>query len=151
MTSRYLAFAVTAQLVLSAASSAHAQSRSTADGVFTDAQAKAGETAYQSHCAGCHGLDLKKTDAEAPDLTEGPFRFGWQGKTVAERFDKIRTTMPKQPLPRLEDRMYVDIVAYILSFNGVPAGTETMSADMVKLEAITIEVPQAKGGGGRRR
>ena len=59
--------------------------------------------------------------------------------------------MPKQPLPRLDDRMYVDIVAYILSFNGVPAGAETMPADMAKLEAITIEVPQAKGGGGRRR
>lgn len=133
-------------------SGAHAQApRSTADGVFTEAQAKAGETAYQSHCSGCHGLDLKKTDAEAPDLTEGPFRFGWQGKTVAERFDKIRTTMPKEPLPKLSDQMYVDIIAYILSFNGVPAGAEAMPPDAARLAAITIEVPQAKGGGGRRR
>ncbi len=131
---------------------ASAQSaRTTADGVFTEAQVKAGETAYQSHCAGCHGLDLKKTDAEAPDLTEGPFRFGWQGKTVGERFDKIRTTMPKQPLPRLEDQMYVDIIAYILSFNGVAAGNETMSPNAAKLEAITIDLPAAKSGGGRRR
>lgn len=125
--------------------------RTTADGVFTAAQAKAGEQAYQSHCVGCHGLDLKKVDAEAPDLTDGPYRFGWNGKTVAERFDKIRTTMPRPPLPKLADQMYVDIVAYILSFNGSPAGNEPLPADMKKLEAITIEVPQASGGGGRRR
>ena len=137
--------------VLIATASAVAQSRTTADGVFTEAQVKSGEAAYQSHCAGCHGLDLKKTDAEAPDLTEGPFRFGWQGKTIAERFDKIRTTMPKQPLPRLDDQMYADIVAYILSFNGVPAGAEKLGTDMAKLEAITIDVPQAKSSGGRRR
>ncbi|CAN0514838.1 unnamed protein product, partial [Phaeothamnion confervicola] len=40
-------------------------------------QAKTGETAYQSNCAGCHGLDLRKVDPEAPDLTESPYRFGW--------------------------------------------------------------------------
>lgn len=125
--------------------------RSTADGVFTAAQAKAGEEAYQSHCAGCHGLDLKKTDAEAPDLTDGPYRFGWNGKTVGERFDAIRKTMPRPPLPRLTDQMYIDIVAYILSFNGSPAGNEPLPADMAKLGAITIEVSQTSGGGGRRR
>lgn len=125
--------------------------RSTADGVFSEAQAKAGETAYQSHCAGCHGLDLKKTDAEAPDLTEGPFRYGWQGKTVGERFEKIRTTMPKAPLPKLTDQLYVDIIAYILSFNGVAAGSEAMPADAPKLDVITIELPPEKSGGGRRR
>jgi S-disulfanyl-L-cysteine oxidoreductase SoxD len=144
--------AIVAAVLCVAISGHEAQAqRSTADGVFTAEQAKAGETAYQSHCSGCHGLDLKKTDAEAPDLTEGPFRFGWQGKTVAERFDKIRTTMPKQPLPRLDDKTYIDVIAYILSFNGIPAGSEALPADMAKLESITIEVPQAKGGGGRRR
>ena len=130
---------------------AHAQTaRSTADGVFTEAQAKAGETAYQSHCAGCHGLDLKKTDAEAPDLTDGPFRFGWQGKTLAERFEKIRTTMPKGNLPKLSDQMYIDIIAYILSFNGIPPAAEALPADVAKLEAITVDVPAPKSGGRRR-
>ncbi len=124
---------------------------STADGVFTAEQAKSGEAAYQSHCAGCHGLDLKKTDAEAPDLTGGPFRFGWHGKALAERFDKIRTTMPKAPLPKLQDQMYVDIIAYILSFNGSPAGNVMLGPDIKNLEAIEIDVPQASGGGGRRR
>lgn len=140
--------AVTAACLVATAS-AHAGS--TADGVFTEEQAKAGETAYQSHCAGCHGLDLKKTEAEAPDLTGGPFRFGWQGKTIAERFQKTRDTMPKATPKSLPDQTYLDIIAYILSFNGIAAGNDKLSPDMAKLEAIEIEVPQSSGGRGRGR
>ena len=153
MTTTLRAFAVaTALMMAGSPTGALAQApRSTTEGVFTAEQAKAGEEAYQSNCAGCHGLDLKKTDAEAPDLTEGPFRFGWHGKTIAERFQKTRDTMPKAAVRSLPDQTYLDIVAYILSFNGVPAGSEKLTPDMAKLEAITIELPQAKGGGGRRR
>lgn len=125
---------------------------STAGGLFTEAQAKTGEQAYQSHCAGCHGLDLRKTDAEAPDLTEGPFRFGWHGKTIWERFDKTRATMPKAAVRSLDDQTYLDIVVYILAFNGVPAGSEKLLPTQAVLEKIEIEVPAAKAGsGGRRR
>ena len=141
---------VASAAVLVSGAIAHAETRSTAQGVFTAAQAKAGEEAYQSNCAGCHGLDLKKTDAEAPDLTGGPFRFGWHGKTVAERYQKTRATMPKAAPASLPEQTYVDIIAYILSFNGAPAGDEKLGSDLAKLEAIEIDVPQASGGGGRR-
>ena len=72
MKSNWLAGFVLA--LTASAGAAQGPARSTADGVFTVDQVKTGEAAYQSHCAGCHGLDLRKTDAEAPDLTEGPFR-----------------------------------------------------------------------------
>src|SRR6266702_3359358 len=68
--------------------------KSTASGVFTAEQAKNGERAFQAKCATCHGADLHSTDAEAPDLTEGAFKFGWQGKTLANRFEQIRGSMP---------------------------------------------------------
>jgi hypothetical protein len=68
--------------------------RLTASGVFTAEQAKNGERAFQAKCAGSHGEGLHSTDAEAPDLTEGAFKFGWQGKTLANRFDQIRNTRP---------------------------------------------------------
>jgi mono/diheme cytochrome c family protein len=42
-------------------------------GAFTAEQAKNGETLYQAQCASCHGSDLRSTDPEAPDLTEGIF------------------------------------------------------------------------------
>jgi mono/diheme cytochrome c family protein len=114
---------------------------STASGVFTAAQAKNGEQAFQAKCASCHGPDLHSTDPEAPDLTEGAFRFGWQGKTLANRFEQIRSTMPYGNSGSLDDQTYVDIVAYILSFNGVPAGNQKLEPNVPALEKIVVEVP----------
>src|SRR5256885_513796 len=79
------------------AASAHDQQageRTTSSGVFTAEQAKSGERSFQSRCAGCHGTDLHATDPEAPDLTDEGFKFGWLGKTVANRFRNIRIAMP---------------------------------------------------------
>jgi mono/diheme cytochrome c family protein len=123
---------------------AHAQqggARSTASGVFTVEQAKAGERAFQARCAMCHGADLHSTDPEAPDLTEGAFKFGWQGKTIANRFEQIRSTMPYGNARSLDDQTYLDIVAYILQVNGIPSGTQKLAPDIPALEKIVIEVP----------
>jgi len=122
----------------------HAQpagTRSTASGVFTAAQAKNGEQAFQAKCASCHGPDLHSTDPEAPDLTEGAFRFGWQGKTIANRFEQIRSTMPYGNSRSLDDQTYVDIVAYILAFNGIPSGSQKLEPDVPALEKIVVVVP----------
>jgi mono/diheme cytochrome c family protein len=131
---------------------AGAQSTSTESGVFTAEQAKSGERSYQTHCAGCHGLNLRKTDPEAPDLTDSPFRFGWQGKTLGERFEKIRSTMPKPGARSLDDQTYLDIVAYLLQFNGVPTGAEKLLPNIDALNQTVISIPAAAPGtGGRRR
>jgi mono/diheme cytochrome c family protein len=130
-------------LFVLATSLTHAQpagTRSTASGVFTAAQAKNGEQAFQAKCASCHGPDLHSTDPEAPDLTEGAFRFGWQGKTLANRFEQIRSTMPYGNSRSLDDQTYVDIVAYILSFNGIPAGSQKLEPDVPALEKIIVDV-----------
>jgi cytochrome c553 len=118
-----------------------ASTRSTASGVFTAEQAKEGERAFQAKCATCHGADLHSTDPEAPDLTEGAFRFGWQGKTIASRYEQIRSTMPFGNALSLDDQTYIDIVAYILAFNGIPAGTQKLVPDVPALEKIVIDVP----------
>jgi S-disulfanyl-L-cysteine oxidoreductase SoxD len=134
--------AATCLLLLCGTSLLHAQeAKSTSTGVFTEEQAKKGEAAYQSRCASCHGADLHSTEPEAPDLTEGAFKFGWQGKTVAERFDTIRKTMPPQRAGSLDDQTYLDIVAYILRFNNVPAGGQTLQPDLDKLKQIIIAAP----------
>jgi mono/diheme cytochrome c family protein len=120
----------------------HAQeTKSTSSGVFTEEQAKKGEAAYQRVCASCHGADLHSTEAEAPDLTDGAFKFGWQGKTVAERFETIRNTMPPGQRGSLDDQAYLDIVTYILRFNNVPAGKQALQPDINMLKQIVISVP----------
>jgi mono/diheme cytochrome c family protein len=115
--------------------------RSTASGVFTTEQAKNGERAFQAKCATCHGADLHSTDAEAPDLTEGAFKFGWQGKTIANRFEQIRSSMPLGNARSLDDQTYIDIVAYILQFNGIPSGTQKLVPEVGNLEQIVVAVP----------
>ena len=115
--------------------------KSTASGVFTAEQAKSGERSFQAKCATCHGADLHSTDAEAPDLTEGAFKFGWDGKTVANRFEQIRSTMPLGNARGLDDQTYIDIVAYILQFNGIPAGNQKLEPNVRSLEQIVIAVP----------
>jgi mono/diheme cytochrome c family protein len=92
-------------------------------------------------CASCHGTDLHSTEAEAPDLTEGPFKFGWQGKTIAERFEIIRKTMPPQKEGSFDDQTYLDIVTYILRFNNVPSGNQALQPDINVLKQIVISAP----------
>jgi mono/diheme cytochrome c family protein len=114
---------------------------STASGVFSAEQAKSGEAAFQAKCATCHGADLHSTEPEAPDLTGGAFRFGWQGKTIANRFEQIRSSMPYGNARSLDDQTYLDIVAYILAFNGIPPGNQKLEPDVPALEKIVITVP----------
>ena len=73
--------------------------------------------------------------------TEGAFKFGWEGKTIANRFQVIRGTMPYGNALSLDDQTYIDIVAYILQFNGIPAGSQKLEPDVPALEKIMIEVP----------
>jgi cytochrome c553 len=133
-----------ALLVFSATSVTQAQQagkKTTASGVFTAEQAKSGERAFQARCASCHGADLHSTEPEAPDLTEGAFKFGWEGKTIANRFEAIRGTMPYGNARSLDDQTYIDIVAYILAFNGIPSGNQKLAPDVPALEQIVIAVP----------
>jgi mono/diheme cytochrome c family protein len=110
-----------------------APGRSISSGVFTAAQAKRGETAYQASCSGCHGSDLRATDAEAVDLTGPAFRAKWNGKTLEERFETIRDTMPLGNANTLGDKTYMDVLAFILQFNDFPPGNQELVPETAKV------------------
>jgi len=101
-------------------------------GVFTAAQAKRGNEAYQASCAGCHGSELRATDAEAVDLAGPALRNAWSGKTLQDRFEKIRDTMPLGNANTLGDKTYMDILAFILQFNDVPPGNQELVPETAK-------------------
>jgi mono/diheme cytochrome c family protein len=117
---------------------AHAAERTTSSGVFTLEQAKNGERAYQAQCAKCHGPDLLASDPEAPDLTADGFKRGWLGKTVGNRFRNIRIAMPADAPGSLDDQTYIDVVAFVLQFNGNPPGNGKLLPDVDALEQIVI-------------
>ena len=108
-------------------------------GVFTDMQARRGEATYQGNCAACHGKNLQATNPDAPSLTAPSFGISWHGKPVADLFALMRMTMPLGAGGSLSDPEYLDIVAYILKFNGYPAGDRELGPDVQMLKQIVIE------------
>jgi len=114
---------------------------STTQGVFTAVQAKRGAAAYNSTCATCHGSNLRSADREVPHLTDRGYKAVWVGKTVGEKFEETRNTMPLREERSLSDQTYLDIIAYILQFNGAPAGKQELTPDLPLLNQITIADP----------
>jgi mono/diheme cytochrome c family protein len=115
--------------------------KSTASGVFSNEQAKRGEAAYNTNCVTCHGAELRSTDREVPHLSDKSFKFGWIGKSIAEKYQFVRDTMPPKEEHSLSDQVYLDIVTYILKFNKVPAGDRELKPDLDILKQITIAPP----------
>jgi quinoprotein glucose dehydrogenase len=97
------------------------------DGVYTAAQAERGAAAYDASCAGCHeGLD-----ADGPQLSGTAFLDRWREDKLEPLFTFIKTRMPGNFPGSLDERTYVDIMAYILRSNDIPAGAKELNADMV--------------------
>ena len=115
-----------------AADAQNASTPSIWSGVFSEAQAKRGNDAYQASCSGCHGSDLHATDPEAVDLTGPAIRTKWNGKTLQDRFETIRDTMPPGNANTLGDQTYMDILAFILQSNEFPAGNQELVPETAK-------------------
>jgi mono/diheme cytochrome c family protein len=111
------------------------QPKSTWDGVYSDEQAKRGETLYGQSCAGCHGPDLAGLDT-APSLTGADFNTSWNDLPVDDLFERVRTTMPADAPGTLERQQYVDIVAFLLSKDSFPAGQTELPPDNAALKQI---------------
>ena len=98
-----------------------ARDRSTWDSVFTVEQAERGQTAYNTTCARCHRETLAGGD-EAPALTGTAFSSSWNGLTLDELHERVRTTMPSDTPGVYARQQVTDVIAYMLRFNGFPAG-----------------------------
>jgi mono/diheme cytochrome c family protein len=100
---------------------AAAQDRTTGEGVYTSAQAMRGATVFQTSCATCHA-----TDGIAPSLTGDRFASIWTDASVSTLFTQVKTAMPRNAPGSLPEASYVDVVAYLLSQNDFPAGSEEL-------------------------
>lgn len=130
---------LTAVAVLTLASAARAETvRSVWDGVYTQEQAKQGQALYNENCSSCHGDSLIGQDA-APALAGGDFLSNWNGLTVGDLFERIRTTMPQNKAGSLSREKNAAIVAYILSACQFPAGKSALSQQTEDLKEIRID------------
>lgn len=98
------------------------------DGVYTEAQAERGEAAYAGACARCH----EGQDADGPELTGRLFMDRWREDSLDSLFTFMRTRMPGNLPGGLDERVYLDVLAYVLRENGLPAGQSELSADIAR-------------------
>jgi mono/diheme cytochrome c family protein len=104
---------------------------------FSRAQAANGKAAYDASCAVCHGSTLTNGTFGTP-LAGEYFRRQWSGRTVAELFEKSRTTMPPAAIGSLPVTTHAAIVAYVLEVNGSRPAAADLPADAVRLAAWRI-------------
>ena len=119
-------------------------SKSTWDGVYTSAQAERGQVAYNQNCANCHGAALAGT-GEAKPLAGPEFLSTWNGLTMADLFDRTKTTMPMDRPGALPRETYADALAYVLKFNGFPAGPRDLDKRSEMLAGIRIDAFRPSG------
>src|SRR6266849_10113504 len=105
--------------------SAVAQSRSVKDGVYSKAQAGRGQALYKENCFVCHGETATGGDS-GPALSGEGFMDNWKGQTLGDLFDKISQTMPASAPGSLKPPEYIDLIAFLLSQNGFPAGQKDL-------------------------
>ena len=120
-------------------------SRSVWDGVYTQEQAQRGQPLYNQHCMACHGGSLTGGE-QAPALSGGEFLANWNGLTVGDLFDRIRTSMPLNNPQSLNRETNAAILSYILSVNRFPTGQVELPSrsEVLKLIRLEAERPPTK-------
>ena len=135
MRTRLAVAAILALGATAATGAARLAPRTVWDGVYTEEQAKRGETLFQNSCARCHAETLKGID-DAPPLAGSAFLSGWDGKPLSELFQRINSSMPSDDPGTLSKPQIVDLIAYILRFGAFPAGGAELAPDPAQLLEI---------------
>ncbi len=110
-----------------------------ADGLYTSAQADAGEGLYDDQCVSCHGNLSAFVPEMAALLGDHTFRNRWEGRSLGELFQLIQEEMPQDAPGSLSNDETASLVAYILAGNRFPAGDAALSSDLAALNEIPFE------------
>ena len=105
------------------------QDKTVNDGVFTEAQVSSGQVVYDSQCKTCHNMRFYRDTLRS-----------WSNQPLLYLWENIMGTMPADNPGSLMFEEYTDVIAYILSENGFPAGDATLDPDN-GMDAIKILAP----------
>ncbi|MDA1369616.1 MAG: cytochrome c [Proteobacteria bacterium] len=100
-----------AMLALLQFSQVSAQQQSIQDGVYTAAQAETGKILYDENCQHCHDLTFYTNKLQS-----------FAGMTLLDFWYAMLRKMPADNPGSLGDSQYLEIIAFVLSQNGYPAG-----------------------------
>jgi hypothetical protein len=71
-------------------------------------------------------------------LTGPAFKENWNGLTADDLFEYIKTAMPRGQTGRLTRDQTANIVAFLLTSNGFPAGNKELPIDAKALQGISF-------------
>ena len=110
---------------------------------YTTAQATAGKATYTQSCESCHGANLDDGQF-APPLKGVEFRQAWFGQPAEPLFNYMSEKMPPGGRGALTDDGFLQILAYLLQQNGLPAGNTPLPTSLAALK--TMLLPGLPGG-----
>ena len=111
-------------------------------GVYTKEQAARGENLYTEMCSQCHGDDLAGREQALP-LAGPEFGSVWDGQPISALLGRFRQMPPTKP-NSLSRAQMVDILSYILSIDGLPAGMTPLSDEQSVWTTIIYQTPLTK-------
>ena len=109
------------------------------DGAYTEEQAIRGQVVYYEQCLACHGEMMNGLD-QAPPLAGPQFTGVWNGESLWAMVERIDTMPPNMP-GSLSRQDTVDVLTYILWYNGLPLGNGELGLDQKELATMTFELP----------
>lgn len=104
---------------------------------FTEEQALRGQALYFQHCQACHGEEMGGLD-KAPPLAGPQFSGVWNGESLMALVARIGTMPPDKP-GSVPFNDTVDILTYMLWYNGLPIGTQPLSTEPGVLGQMTFQ------------
>jgi mono/diheme cytochrome c family protein len=107
-------------------------------GAYTEEQAVRGRALYYEHCLQCHGETLAGVD-KAPALAGPQFGSTWNEAPLAALVARIATMPPEKP-GTLTREQGVDVLSYILWYNGLPLGAVPLGTGTDVLGRITFQL-----------
>jgi cytochrome c5 len=105
--------------------------KTTLSAVYTAAQAAKGAETYYLLCVSCH----PKGTYAGPE-----FKTNWNSRPLSDLFDWVLNKMPKNDPGSLTPDESVQVIAYILQQNKMPAGTIALPANEKTLADIRIQI-----------
>ncbi len=106
---------------------------------FTGEQVTQGKATYDHSCRDCHGAALDDGEFGGAPLRGSYFRKRWGDGNVASLYAYMKSKMPPDRPGALSDKVYVDVLAYILQANGYKSGDKELPTDPKAQQAMSLK------------
>ena len=109
--------------------------KSVLDSVYTADQASEGKALFDQLCLRCHA---------SVDFASARFHEKWDARTLHDLYALVSRNMPFDQPGSLRPQQTVELLSFILSVNGYPAGNVELGWTEQQLAGIKIEPPPRK-------